>query len=139
MYRDLGVRRLHGVGGEVMSSWMENPRHAESVERIRSKIEKRMGEKHDAQKPRWSLLPGGTLAKVIAVLEYGAVKYQVDNWQHVPEPDRRYYDAAMRHIQAWLYGEQNDPESGQPHLAHAVASLLFLMWFDSRKEKGDAG
>lgn len=114
-----------------------------SRRRIAEKVEKRMtekqlGAKHDAGKPRWSLLPGGTLAKVIAVLEFGAARYGIDNWQHVTEPDRRYYDAAMRHIQAWLYGETNDPESGQPHLAHAIASLLFLMWFDRQKEKTDA-
>lgn len=99
-----------------------------------------IGRKDDKGKHRWSLLPGGTLAKVIAVLEFGAERYGVDNWQHVKEPDRRYYDAAMRHIQAWLYGEVNDPESGLPHLAHAISCLLFLMWIDAHpKEKPDVG
>jgi hypothetical protein len=95
-----------------------------------------IGTKHDGGKLRWSLLPPGTILKVIMVLEMGAKKYRIDNWQHVEQPDRRYYDAAMRHIHAWLYGEMNDPESGLPHLAHAVCCLLFLMWFDAHpKEK----
>lgn len=108
-------------------------RIAAKVEKIMT--EKQLGTKHDGGKPRWSLLPRGTIPTVIAVLEYGARKYQVDNWMRVDDPERRYYDAAMRHINAWLQGENNDPESKLPHLAHAVACLLFLMWFDRQKEK----
>jgi hypothetical protein len=86
------------------------------------------GIKYDASKPRWSLIPQGTLEEVIKVLEYGANKYAPDNWKKVPEMEVRYYDAAMRHIDAYWQGEYLDEESGQPHLAHAVCCLLFLMW-----------
>lgn len=86
------------------------------------------GVKYDASKPRWSLIPQGTLEEVIKVLEYGANKYAPDNWKKVPEMEVRYYDAAMRHIDAYWQGEYLDEESGQPHLAHAVCCLLFLMW-----------
>lgn len=94
-----------------------------------------LGNKKDASKPRWSLLPTGAVERIIAVLEFGAAKYSVDNWQHVPDARKRYYDATMRHIEAWWRGEKNDPESGLPHLAHATACLLFLMWFDDRSEE----
>ena len=94
-----------------------------------------IGDKYDAGKPRWSLLPCGTIAQVVAVLEFGAARYEVDNWMHVPDAGRRYYDAAMRHIDAWLHGEKTDPESGLPHLAHAVCCLLFLIWFDDKGVK----
>jgi hypothetical protein len=90
------------------------------------------GTKLDATKPRWSLLPSGTIAQVIAVLEYGAKKYAVNNWIDVPDAKTRYYDAAMRHLDAWHRGEMNDDESGLPHLAHAACCLLFLMWFDGK-------
>lgn len=93
-------------------------------------------DKKDENKPRWSLLPAGTIRQVINVLEFGARKYQVDNWQGVPDARRRYYDAVMRHIEAWWSGEKNDPETGLPHLAHAATCLLFLMWFDDQ-EKND--
>lgn len=86
------------------------------------------GVKYDASKPRWSLLPTGTMEEVIKVLEYGANKYSPDNWKKVPQMEVRYYDAAMRHIDAYWQGEYLDEESGQPHLAHAVCCLLFLMW-----------
>lgn len=90
------------------------------------------GRKDDSTKPRWSLLPRNTITEVIKVLEFGAKKYQVDNWQHVPDARTRYYDAVMRHVEAWWLGEQNDPESKLPHLAHAACCLLFLMWFDRK-------
>ena len=89
-----------------------------------------IGTKYDDKKPRWSLLPVGAVRSIIAVLEFGAAKYAVDGWKHVEEPERRYYDAAMRHIESWRMKETNDPESNLPHLAHAVCCLLFLMWFD---------
>jgi hypothetical protein len=92
----------------------------------------RVGTKLDQNKPRWSLLPSGTIIQVIRVLEYGAEKYAVDNWQHVPDARTRYYDAAMRHLDAWHRGEMNDDESGLPHLAHAACCLLFLLWFDGK-------
>lgn len=97
-----------------------------------------LGSKHDKGKPRWSLLPCGSIVQVIKVLEFGADRYGVDNWMHVEDARRRYYDAAMRHIEAWLCREDNDPDSGLPHLAHAVCCLLFLMWFDA-KEKSSVG
>jgi len=92
-----------------------------------------VGTKGDKTKPRWSLLPLKTIAQVIKVLEFGAAKYSVGNWERVDDPKRRYYDAAMRHIDAWWGGEMNDKESGLPHLAHATACLLFLMWFDGKQ------
>jgi hypothetical protein len=89
------------------------------------------GVKRDRGKPRWSLLPWGALASVVGVLEYGASKYDVDNWKRVENPRQRYFDAAMRHLLAWHMGEVHDPESGLPHLAHAVCCVLFLLWFDT--------
>lgn len=104
-------------------------------------IAQAVGRKDDSNKPRYSLLPTGTINQVVQVLEYGASdKYEVDNWQKIPDARRRFYDAAMRHIDAWWNGEINDVDkdgvkgSQLPHLAHAICCLLFLMWFDN---KGD--
>ena len=91
------------------------------------------GTKADAGKPRWSLLPASTIAQVVAVLEAGAAKYAPDNWKHVKSPETRYYDAMMRHVDAWRRGERNDSETGLPHLAHAACCILFLLWFDGEK------
>lgn len=94
------------------------------------------GVKHDNLKPRWSLLPLNVMREVIAVLEYGAKKYSFDNWQKVINGEDRYYDAAMRHIQARRLGSVRDKESSYFHLAHAICCLIFWLWFDLKKRRG---
>ncbi len=82
--------------------------------------------KHDAAKQRHSLLPPHALSQVIAVLEYGAGLYGQSNWKGGMRWSRP-WNAAMRHLWAWWRGEENDPESNLPHLAHAAVNCLFLL------------
>jgi hypothetical protein len=88
------------------------------------------GVKYDAGKPRWSLLPDGVISDVVRVLEFGATRYGENNWKHVPHATTRYYDAAMRHMDAWWQGEMDDPETGMCHLAHAMCCISFLLWLE---------
>ena len=90
------------------------------------------GAKLDAGKPQWDLLEYRVLEDVVKVLTFGAQKYGVNNWVDVPNARRRYFAATMRHLAAWKQDEIMDPESGLPHLAHAICSLMFLA---SRKLK----
>lgn len=92
------------------------------------------GLKLDNGKPRHSLLPKGSINSIIAVLEFGAKKYEANNWQKVDNAKERYYDAAMRHIDSWWNGEKHDKETGLHHLAHAATNLLFLKWFDDKED-----
>lgn len=89
------------------------------------------GVKHDAGKPRWDLLPWEAVEAVVLVLTYGATKYGPDNWRRVPGARWRYLGAALRHVAAWARGQRLDAESGLPHLAHAAASILFLISLDA--------
>lgn len=96
----------------------------------------REGRKADSGKRRFSLLPWKALGVVVDVLEFGARKYAVDNWKHVPDAERRYFDAALRHLQAWwtakqLGEEATDPETGISHLGHAACCVLFLLGFEA--------
>lgn len=85
------------------------------------------GQKHDSGKTQYHLMPVSALETVNRVLMHGAQKYGDGNWRNVENAEQRYYNAAMRHMQAWLNNEETDPESGLPHLAHAVCSLMFLL------------
>ena len=91
------------------------------------------GTKNDAGKSRMDLLPFVALESVGHVLRHGADEYGEENWREVPRWRRRYVAAALRHIAAHCVGGgltgglPLDHESGQPHLAHAVASLLFVL------------
>lgn len=81
------------------------------------------GEKADAGKERYDLIPPGVLCDLARVLTYGAAKYAPDNWRKVPDAESRYYAALMRHLEAWRMGCPVDPESQLPHLAHALCCL----------------
>jgi hypothetical protein len=82
--------------------------------------------KADAGKLAVELLPFRALLSVGSVLEFGASKYGEHNWRRGLAWSRL-LGAALRHLMAWGAGEKLDPESGLPHLAHAAASVLFLL------------
>lgn len=94
--------------------------------------------KADSGKLQWSLLPFAELEEVVKVLMKGASKYSPDNWKKC-DTTKRYEDALMRHVVAYIKGDKIDEVSqggdGLPHLAHAICNCLFLMWFDNQKEK----
>lgn len=91
--------------------------------------------KADAGKLQARLLFEGvprSLLVVIAVLTYGAQKYEAHSWVNV-EADR-YKDAGWRHLLAPLAGlGELDSESGLIHEAHAITNQLFLL---EKKLKG---
>jgi len=91
------------------------------------------GKKFDDGKIQYHLMPVAALETVNRVLMHGAKKYGDGNWRNVENAEQRYFNAAMRHMQAWLNNEDTDPESGLPHLAHAVCSLMFLVERESIK------
>lgn len=77
-------------------------------------------------KPPMHYLPAGPMFECAAALMSGALKYGAHNWRAVGVRASVYYDAMWRHIAAWWEGEDRDPESGMPHLAHAMACLVIL-------------
>jgi hypothetical protein len=77
-------------------------------------------------KPDFSLLPMSTLTEVVRVLEYGASKYERNNWLKPTSWDIS-FACLMRHMSAWQAGEDDDPESGRSHLAHAACNILQML------------
>lgn len=71
------------------------------------------------------LLPRSLLLQTAAVLQFGAKKYAPWSWALGKEWTRD-ASAAARHVVAYLAGEVLDPESGLPHLAHAVTCLMIV-------------
>lgn len=60
------------------------------------------------------------------VMAFGAKKYARDNWRKGMAWSR-VIDAAMRHLLAIADGEDLDPETGEPHAAHARCCMAFLI------------
>ena len=86
-----------------------------------------LGMKFDGGKRDFTLLPWAGVEEIVKVLEFGAQKYDRDNWKHVEDAQHRYTKAAFRHLVAYNNREINDPESGLPHLAHVGCCILFLL------------
>lgn len=78
-------------------------------------------------KPDLSLVPPALMIHVAKVMELGAVKYGPYNWRDNKVRCRVYLAAAMRHLQQYLDREDVDPESGQPHIAHAASCCGILL------------
>lgn len=78
--------------------------------------------KHDDGKPDMTMLSTEMLELVSRVRMFGAKKYARNQWKKGFKTTRS-LAAALRHIFAYLGGEDNDPESGLSHLGHAICSL----------------
>lgn len=79
----------------------------------------------------YSLIPALALHYVARVYGYGAKKYAPNNWAKGYKWSWS-FDAMMRHIEAFRMGEYLDPESGEPHLAHAAFHVFTLMMFHQK-------
>ncbi len=89
-------------------------------------------------KPPLSLVPQALTYAAGRALGFGANKYAANNWRRGmvwSQPA----SGLLRHITAWLEGEDTDDESGLNHLDHAAACLAFLthMVSDERYKKLD--
>lgn len=92
--------------------------------------------KHDDGKPDWSLVPFEALEGMVKVLEFGANKYAGWNWTtNGGFPYTRLLRSCLRHVFAYMRGEDNDPESGLSHIHHAMCNLLFISHYIGNKEK----
>jgi len=87
--------------------------------------------KFDVDKPRTDLFSEPALYGLAKVLGFGAKKYAADNWRKGLEW-RRCIGAAFRHLLAFSAGEDIDPESGLPHIDHAMCCLMFLSEYQKR-------
>ena len=108
---DIDLIRMHQVSDKISKSWAEEP-----------------GMKYDQEKPRCGLVVkdfSKAIQSISDIGTYGAAKYAPSNWLKV-DPER-YADAFMRHYLSHLEGEELDPESGYPHLAHATWNMLAIL------------
>lgn len=79
-------------------------------------------------KPPLHLIPPAAEILEAVVMGLGARKYGgAYNWRVKPVRASVYISASMRHIAQWLDGQDDDPESGVSHLAHARACLGILL------------
>lgn len=94
--------------------------------------------KYDDDKPQMHFLPPAAIIDTAKVFTFGAKKYAAYNYRNGKGLDwTRVADAAQRHLQAWMGGEDLDPETGLSHLAHMTCCSLMLMDLQKRNKGVD--
>lgn len=98
--------------------------------------ERGSGARFNAGKTPFALVPLSTIKPAAAVFGYGAKKYAAWNWAK-GMPWSVPYECMLRHLEAWFRGEENDSESGLPHLGHAMCNLMMLTHYADNYREGD--
>lgn len=98
------------------------------------------------KKPPISLVPPSAIIHLANAFKEGARKYGPYNWRTKQVQTLIYCDAIMRHLLAYIDGEDIDQESGKHHLDGVLASAAILIdatetgnLIDNRPPKGVAG
>ncbi len=80
-----------------------------------------------AAKTPLALIPPVAADATAKVHQFGAERYGPWNWRENKVPLMTYLHAMRRHLDAVLDGQDLDPDSGLPHVAHVAASCNIIM------------
>ena len=100
-------------------------------------LSEKKGQKFDSGKLEmaefFSQFPNA-LEGLCTVAQYGKIKYSEGNgnvnFKEVPDAIKRYKDAMVRHMMAYLKGENIDKESLCPHLFHLLWNVGAIIELD---------
>lgn len=73
------------------------------------------------------LFPKTAIVAGAMAMLHGAMNYGRSNWRVAGVRASIYEDAKSRHMDKWFEGEDIDPDSGLPHLYHALACIALLI------------
>lgn len=92
--------------------------------------------RYNTGKRKWALVDFKSLEPMVEVLESGALKYEEFNWTK-GMPVTQVSESLLRHIFAFLEGEDLDVESGKSHLGHIMSNAMFLSYIMREKPEFD--
>ena len=92
--------------------------------------------RYNQGKLQWSLVDFKSLEGMVKVLEMGAEKYDKHNWKK-GMPVTQVGESLMRHLFAFLNGENTDSESGLSHLSHVLCNAMFMEYILREKPEFD--
>lgn len=76
-----------------------------------------------AKKAPLRYVPPALMLAAARAMENGAIKYGPFNWREQPVEVVTYVEAVLRHLFAFLDGQDLAEDSGLPHIDHAIAGL----------------
>lgn len=88
------------------------------------------------KRERLSLIPPMPLLEMARAFHAGAQKYEDFGYMKAPNLGK-YVDAMLRHVVAFMAGEDVDPETGIHHLAHAACNAFILQVLQAEGEATD--
>lgn len=95
------------------------------------------GERFNNGKLKWSLVSWKALEPMVHVLMFGATKYSSWNWAKGLKYTE-ICESLQRHINAFIQGEDDDPESKLSHAGHILCNAMFLSYMTLfRKDMDD--
>lgn len=74
-----------------------------------------------------SIVPTSTKAYLALGHSEGNIKYGFVNFREAGVRAKIYIDALNRHVDRWMEGEEEDPDTGVPHLANAITCLSIII------------
>ena len=99
-------------------------------------MKEKEGKRFNKGKAKWSLVPQSALLPMVNVLEFGAQKYDAFNWQKGLSITE-ICESLKRHLDSFMEGEDNDPESTLSHIGHIQCNAMFLSWMMANKPDKD--
>lgn len=100
-------------------------------------MEKELGIRDNEGKLCWSLVSWKALAPMVRVLMFGEDKYNAHNWKKGFKYTQ-VCESLYRHLNAFIEGEDDDPESKLSHVGHILCNAMFLSYmFLFRKDMDD--
>ena len=135
MKKKLTTKEFNNLEANAVTPREGHPKSGDFGYRDRGEVRKVSesgGEK--GQKPeRMDLIPPKPLLELARQYGWGAEKYSDYNWVK-GYPYSLALGALLRHVLAWMDGEDRDPESGNHHLAAAAWHAFTLMAFQDEPE-----
>lgn len=80
-----------------------------------------------AQKPPLAIIPLASMEACAMAFKEGRRKYGKASWRGAELDTEEYCSAILRHAMAITNGEWIDPDSGNPHAAHIMATAAILI------------
>ena len=95
------------------------------------------GLRYNTGKLKWGLVSWKALAPMVRALMFGAEKYDDHNWKKGLKYTE-VTESLQRHLNAFIEGEENDPESKLSHVGHILCNAMFLSYMSMyRKDMDD--
>lgn len=86
------------------------------------------GLRYDDGKIPMELLSPIAMEGTALVLQFGAIKYELRNWEKGMHWSK-VIAPLLRHVFAFMRGEDNDAETGLPHVHHIGCNAMFLQHY----------